>query len=82
MFNLFQAGVPKSYRFHVHCFTGQWEEAAHWLKLYPNCKLGLTPLVTKWKAAQTHRVARKIPLDRLLLETDAPYFIPDKVRVF
>ena len=41
--------------------------------------IGLTALVTKPSAKQSHEVARKIPLDRLLLETDAPYFLPDQV---
>ena len=26
-----------------------------------------------------HEVAKLVPLDRLLLETDAPYFLPDKL---
>ncbi|XP_069101687.1 uncharacterized protein [Argopecten irradians] len=70
--------VPRNYRIHCHCFTGNYESAKKWLDLFPNLYIGLTPLVTYRTATPTHEVARFIPLDRLLLETDAPYFIPRK----
>ena len=44
--------------------------------------IGLTPLVTFYSATVTHRVAKMVNLDRLLLETDAPYFIPNEVSDF
>ena len=44
--------------------------------------IGLTPLVTFYNATVTHRVAKMVNLDRLLLETDAPYFIPNGVSDF
>ncbi|CAG0881719.1 unnamed protein product [Darwinula stevensoni] len=68
--------LPREYRFHRHCFTGSWEEAKIWLDEFPNCFFGLTGLVTYQSATPVHNVAKKIPLDRLLLETDAPYFCP------
>ncbi|XP_060064633.1 putative deoxyribonuclease TATDN2, partial [Ylistrum balloti] len=70
--------VPRNYRIHCHCFTGDYESAKKWMNLFPNLYIGLTPLVTYRTATPTHEVARFIPLDRLLLETDAPYFIPKK----
>lgn len=42
--------------------------------------IGLTPLVTFPRARHLHHVAAKVPLDRLVLETDAPYFLPEKAR--
>jgi hypothetical protein len=65
---------------HVHCFTGDWGECQRWLTEYTGCYIGLTPLVGNPVAKQVHEVATNIPLDRLLLETDAPYFLPIKVR--
>ena len=43
--------------------------------------IGLTPLVTFPTARPTHAVARNVNLNRLLLETDCPYFIPKGVSV-
>jgi len=71
--------VPRDFQIHRHCFNGSLEEANSWMKLYPRSKLGLTGLVTFHKAKKVHEVARSIPLTRLLLETDAPYFLPSEL---
>ena len=36
-------------------------------------------MVTNANAKAVHEVAKRVPLDRLLLETDAPYFLPAKL---
>ena len=74
--------MPKNYKIHRHCFTGTWDEADRWLKLFPNSMIGLTPLVTNRRSFGPRSVAQNIPLNRLLLETDAPYFIPQGVCTF
>ena len=71
--------VPANFRIHYHCFTGTWKSAEAWLSAYPASKIGLTGLVTFDHAKSVHEVARHIPLDKLLLETDAPYFLPSGV---
>jgi Tat protein secretion system quality control protein TatD with DNase activity len=38
----------------------------------------VTPLVTSDFSYNVSELAEKIPLDRLLLETDAPYFVPQE----
>ncbi|XP_077486560.1 3'-5' RNA nuclease TATDN2-like [Amblyomma americanum] len=68
--------VPTDYPIHRHCFTGGWQEAQQWLSEFPNLFLGLTPLVGFSNAGVIVEAARKVPLDRLLTETDAPYFLP------
>jgi TatD DNase family protein len=68
--------VPADWPMHRHCFNDTWAVAEAWLRLYPGSKIGLTGLVTYGHAKAVHEVARRIPLDRLLLETDAPYFLP------
>ncbi|KAJ8046651.1 Deoxyribonuclease Tat-D [Holothuria leucospilota] len=68
--------VPKDYKIHRHCFTGPPEEARAFLKAFPNSFIGITNLVTFPTAVETHRTAQEIPLDKILLETDAPYFLP------
>ncbi|KAK3089730.1 hypothetical protein FSP39_005981 [Pinctada imbricata] len=71
--------VPRSYKIHCHCFTGNFKSALRWLHLFPNIYLGLTPVVTYKTATGPHEVARFLPLERLLLETDSPYFLPKKI---
>ncbi|KAL3224780.1 hypothetical protein MRX96_026367 [Rhipicephalus microplus] len=68
--------MPAYWPIHRHCFTGGWTEAQQWMDTFPNLFLGLTPLVGFHSAGPLAEVGRRIPLDRLLLETDAPYFLP------
>ena len=62
----------------VHCFSGSWETAKEILNL--GMYLGLGGVVTFKNARHAVEVAQKIPLDRLLLETDAPYMAPVPCR--
>ena len=68
--------VPTDHKIHCHCFTASYTSAVKWMSLFPNLFIGLTPLVTYRSAVETHDVATRMPLDKLLLETDAPYFLP------
>jgi len=59
----------------AHCFTGTWDEARAWLDL--GFYIGITGIVTfERKSESVKEVAAKTPLDRLLIETDAPYLAP------
>ncbi|MBE0465618.1 MAG: TatD family hydrolase [Candidatus Desulforudis sp.] len=58
----------------MHCFGGDWEAARSFLEL--GCYISLAGVVTFKGAAALCEVARKVPEDRLLLETDAPYLAP------
>ena len=71
--------VPRNYRIHCHCFTGNYASCQRWLNTFPNLFVGLTPVITYNSARPAQEVAACIPLDRLLLETDAPYFVPLEV---
>lgn len=59
----------------VHCFTGTTEALQRYLEM--GCMIGITGWVCDRKrgAALRHQV-KSIPLDRLLIETDAPYLRP------
>lgn len=58
----------------MHCFGGDWDTARTFLDI--GCYISLAGVVT-FKGAQALReVAEKVPEDRLLLETDAPYLAP------
>ncbi|XP_070378925.1 uncharacterized protein [Dermacentor albipictus] len=66
--------LPTDWPILRHCFTGDWSEAQLWMDTFPKLCLGLTPLVGFPNAVPVAEVHRRIPLERLLLETDAPYF--------
>ena len=73
------AGVPHDWPIHRHCFTGDWATADTWLNRYPGSKIGVTGIVTNLKADKVQEMVKHIPLDRLLLETDSPYFLPSGI---
>ena len=62
----------------LHCFSGSNEMAKEILKL--GMYIGVGGVVTFKNARKTVEVVKKLPLDRLLLETDAPYLSPEPFR--
>ncbi len=62
----------------VHCFSGSTELMREIVKLGMSISLG--GVVTFKNARHSVEVAAQIPLDRLLLETDAPYMAPVPYR--
>ena len=65
-------GVPERTVF--HCFTGGPDEAARGLDL--GASLSFSGIVSFKTAADVREAAARCPLDRLLVETDAPYLAP------
>ena len=57
-----------------HCFTGDPTMARR--ALDAGFHLSLAGIVTFPRAAELHEVARIVPLDRLLVETDSPFLAP------
>lgn len=75
------AAAKKTIRGDIHCFTGTLAEAQRYLVL--GLYVSFTGVITyKPRAADRAKgetlqdVARQIPLDRMLIETDAPYLAP------
>jgi TatD DNase family protein len=62
----------------LHCFSGGPEMARECIAL--GFHLSVAGPVTYKKADQLRAVAREIPLERLLIETDAPYLAPQPYR--
>ncbi|MFV3089436.1 TatD family hydrolase [Pseudomonas sp. GW6] len=62
-----QAGV-------LHCFTEDWEMARAALDI--GFYISLSGIVTFRNAEALRDVARQVPADRLLVETDSPYLAP------
>ncbi|WP_444908063.1 TatD family hydrolase [Microbulbifer sp. SSSA008] len=62
----------------LHCFTESWDMAKAALDL--NYYISLSGIVTFKNAEELRDVARRLPLDRLLVETDSPYLAPVPYR--
>jgi TatD DNase family protein len=62
----------------MHCFGGSWAEAGSFLDL--GLYLSFSGTLTYPKAEPLRQVARRAPLDRLLVETDCPYLPPQPWR--
>lgn len=62
----------------MHCFTETWDIARQALDL--GFYISLSGIVTFKNAQQVKEVAQKVPLDRLLVETDSPYLAPVPFR--
>lgn len=62
----------------MHCFTESWEmaQAAMEMGFY----ISISGIVTFKSAKDIQEVAAKVPLDRLLIETDSPYLAPVPYR--
>lgn len=62
----------------MHSFTGTTEGAAEAITL--GLDVSFAGMVTFKKSDELREVAKSVPLDRLLVETDAPYLTPEPVR--
>jgi TatD DNase family protein len=62
----------------MHCFTETWEVAQAALDL--GFHISFSGIVTFKNAVELKDVARRVPLDRMLIETDSPYLAPVPYR--
>ena len=62
----------------IHCFSGSVEFARECLKL--GYYIGFTGVITFKNAKKTAEVAREVPMNRILVETDCPYMAPVPLR--
>ena len=68
--------VPQSI---VHCFTGTKDELKKFLDL--GLYIGITGWICDPNRGQELRdIVKYVPLDRMLIETDAPYLIPKDIK--
>ncbi len=59
----------------VHCFTGNWRQAQKYMAL--GLYLGFNGIIFKMNVDET---IKKMPLDRMLLETDCPFLTPPQAQ--
>ncbi len=59
----------------VHCFSGNKKELDEYLEL--GFYIGITGILTiKGRGAELRQLVQHIPIERILIETDAPYLTP------
>jgi TatD DNase family protein len=68
------AWVPTNLGGILHCFTGEWEHARRALDC--GFLISFAGNITFPRAENIREVAAKVPLDRMLIETDAPFLAP------
>jgi TatD DNase family protein len=62
----------------IHCFSGNWEMAQECIDM--GFYISLAGPVTYVNAKRPQEIAIRVPLERLLVETDAPYLTPEPLR--
>ena len=62
----------------MHCFTEDWEMAQRLIEM--NFYISISGIVTFNQAESVRQMARKIPSNRLLIETDSPWLSPVPFR--
>ncbi|KAG8138765.1 hypothetical protein E2320_001548, partial [Naja naja] len=75
--------IPKQHevferQLNLHCFTGRYSVIEPLLDYFPNLTVGFTAVLSYPSANEVRDSVQKIPLNRIVVETDAPYFIPRK----
>ncbi len=58
----------------MHCFVEDWETARQAMEM--GFYISFSGIVTFKNAEELREVARQVPIDRLLVETDSPYLAP------
>ncbi|KAJ3122534.1 putative deoxyribonuclease tatdn2 [Nowakowskiella sp. JEL0407] len=60
---------------HAHCYTGTLDDAREMMEWFPNCYVGITGAVTytTGEGKRMKNIAQHVSIDRILVETDAPY---------
>lgn len=62
----------------AHCFAGNLKQAKEFVKM--GFYIGFTGIVTFKNAAEIQQIAREIPLEKILIETDCPFLAPVPYR--
>ncbi len=62
----------------IHCFGGTLEQAKAFIDI--GCLISVTGIVTFKNASELHQVVKEIPLEKIMIETDAPYLTPEPYR--
>ena len=75
---IFKASTISGNRFVFHCFTETPDDARKILDI--GAMISFTGVVTYKNAAEVVAAAKLVPINRMMVETDAPYLSPEPVR--
>lgn len=62
------------FRFEIHCYTGDLATAQKFVEL--GAYIGINGIITFDKTGRSESVVKGVPLENIILETDAPYLTP------
>lgn len=79
LFQVFEQFSAAALRGSLHCFSGSAADAQRIVTDYPNMVLGVNGTVT-YKNSELPAIYQDVPLQRIVLETDAPYLSPVPMR--
>ena len=77
-FNIMKEAAALGTRGVIHCYSGSPEMAEQYVKL--GYYIGIGGVVTFKNGKKLKETAKRIPLERILVETDAPYMAPEPFR--
>ena len=77
---LMRERVPRDWPVHVHCFTSSGALAESLLADFSNLCIGFTGIITFKNAADLRETVRRVPKERILVETDGPWLAPEPHR--
>merc|ERR1712151_659443 len=72
--------LPRHHPVCVHSFSGNVKQLHSFVSWWHRGYISIAGCVTYPSARASHALAREVPLDRLLLETDGPYMPPSPYR--
>lgn len=78
LFEIVDVEYPKGSPAVLHCFTGSIKDAEKVIER--GWYLSLSGIITFKKSEELREVAKLVPLNQLLIETDTPYLAPQKHR--
>lgn len=80
--DVLRENVPRDHPVYLHSYTGlhDAEMLTTFLAEWPHSVVGIAGAISYLKATNLHSLARALPLDRILLETDGPYMPPEPYR--
>jgi len=80
-FSVFEILYQEWYwNFVFHCYSEDWWYAQNVLKKFPEAMFSFTWTVTYKNAKEIQEVAKNIDINKIMVETDAPYLTPQKFR--
>ena len=80
--NYLERIIEPNHKIHRHCFMGTLQDYEAWIEKFPNTYWSFTAWVTQdgYLTDDQKTMIKRIPSERLLVETDAPYFVPKGLR--